>query len=186
MSCKKVHELLPEWTEGSLAPEQRARIEEHAAACAGCSTLLKEARDAEVRMRGVFLQAADSVTLAPQFERKLVRELSTGVQPPSREAEQTGWFSFLRLALGAAVGLMLLGLLIWRLEPQPEGSGPKGNVTAQKAARATVAYVLADYEFREEGELVWDTIMYRTNVLDLRLWAKAEAKGTTSERRKKL
>src|ERR1043166_3763908 len=91
-------------------------------------------------LTGVFSHVADSIIFAPGFERKLVRELSSGAQAPTREAEKIGWFSPLRLALGAAMGLILLGLLVWRLEQPPEGSRPRGNPTPQKAARATVAY----------------------------------------------
>jgi len=177
LRCREVREHLAEWVERSLAAQKRVRIEEHGAVCGECGRVLKEAREGEARMRGLFLTAADSMHVRPAFEGKLVRALRAGAGAAS-EAERIGWFGLWRFGFGVAVGVIFLGLLVWRLEEQPGGSqafATSEQATVQSPSRATVAYVLPDYSFREEGNLVWDSITYRTNVLDLTLWAQRKS-----------
>jgi anti-sigma factor RsiW len=174
MRCEEVDELLPEWAEGSLVDEERVDIEEHAITCSACGALLKEAKESESQMRGLFSQAAGSMSFRSSFKKKLVRELSEGTER-ALDVERIPWAGFWRLAAGVAVGIMLLASLVRRWErpsKNPRGLVARAPSAGHVASRATVMYVVPEYSFRQDGNLVWDTIVYRTNVLDLTLWAQ--------------
>ncbi len=44
MSCKELVELVTEYLEDALPPEERARFEEHLAICPGCVTYVEQIR----------------------------------------------------------------------------------------------------------------------------------------------
>ena len=44
LACKEVVELITDYLEGALLPEQRAQLEEHIAVCPGCSNYLEQVR----------------------------------------------------------------------------------------------------------------------------------------------
>ena len=44
MSCKELVEIITEYIEGTLPPQERQRFEEHLANCPGCQTYLEEMR----------------------------------------------------------------------------------------------------------------------------------------------
>jgi anti-sigma factor RsiW len=44
MTCRQVVELMTEYLDGALSPEDRARFEDHLAGCDGCRAYLAEMR----------------------------------------------------------------------------------------------------------------------------------------------
>ncbi|HEY2597043.1 MAG TPA: zf-HC2 domain-containing protein [Candidatus Dormibacteraeota bacterium] len=44
MTCRQVVELMTDYLDGALSPEDRARFEEHLAGCDGCTAYLAEMR----------------------------------------------------------------------------------------------------------------------------------------------
>jgi anti-sigma factor RsiW len=44
LSCKELVELVTDYLEGALAPEERARFEAHLPGCRGCRTYLRQMR----------------------------------------------------------------------------------------------------------------------------------------------
>jgi anti-sigma factor RsiW len=44
LACNEFVELVTEYLEGTLSPEERARFEEHMAQCDGCDTYLEQMR----------------------------------------------------------------------------------------------------------------------------------------------
>ena len=44
MSCQELVELVTDYLEGALEPDERARFEEHLAECAGCRAYLAQMR----------------------------------------------------------------------------------------------------------------------------------------------
>ena len=44
LACKEVVELVTEYLEGALLPEQRAQLEEHLADCPGCRNYMEQVR----------------------------------------------------------------------------------------------------------------------------------------------
>ena len=44
MTCQELVELVTDYLDGALSPEDAARFEEHLAACPGCATYLEQVR----------------------------------------------------------------------------------------------------------------------------------------------
>jgi len=51
LSCQEVVELITDYLEGALSPEERARVEQHLGLCEGCATYLDQMRHT-VRVAG--------------------------------------------------------------------------------------------------------------------------------------
>lgn len=51
LTCKELVEVITEYLEGGLAPEERLRFEEHLVVCNGCATYLDQMRRT-VRLTG--------------------------------------------------------------------------------------------------------------------------------------
>jgi anti-sigma factor RsiW len=64
MTCRELVELVTDYLEGALPPEDVARFESHVAACPGCASYLEQVRTtiAVTRASG---DVADSQAVAP-------------------------------------------------------------------------------------------------------------------------
>ena len=68
MSCKELVELVTEYLEGSLSPEDRARFEEHLAVCPGCVIYLDQ-----MRQTAALLGQIPEESVSAEAERDLLR-----------------------------------------------------------------------------------------------------------------
>ena len=55
LSCHEVVELVTDYLEGALAPDLRARVEEHLAGCDGCTRYLEQMRET-IRLTGMLTE----------------------------------------------------------------------------------------------------------------------------------
>ena len=67
MNCRQVVELMTDYIEGTLAPAERARFEDHIAGCDGCTAYLEQMRIT----RRIVGKLAD-VPMPPPVERDLL------------------------------------------------------------------------------------------------------------------
>jgi predicted anti-sigma-YlaC factor YlaD len=68
LSCREVVEILGDYLEGAMAPEDRARLEEHLAECDGCTSYLEQLRTT-IRLSGRLPEApVPPATMAPLLE----------------------------------------------------------------------------------------------------------------------
>jgi predicted anti-sigma-YlaC factor YlaD len=68
LSCREVVEILGDYLEGAMAPQDRVRLEEHLAACEGCTTYLEQLRTT-IRLSGRLPEeAVPPETMAPLLE----------------------------------------------------------------------------------------------------------------------
>jgi anti-sigma factor RsiW len=66
ISCQELVELVTEYFEGALAPDEHARFEEHAATCQGCKAYLAQMRET-IRQLG----RLDPIHVSPEAETEL-------------------------------------------------------------------------------------------------------------------
>jgi anti-sigma factor RsiW len=52
LSCHEVIELLSNYIDGALSPDERRRVDEHLALCDGCATYLEQMRET-IRITGM-------------------------------------------------------------------------------------------------------------------------------------
>jgi anti-sigma factor RsiW len=68
LSCREVVEILGDYLEGAMVPDDRARLEEHLADCDGCAAYLEQLR-VTIRLSGRLSKDAVSATaMAPLLE----------------------------------------------------------------------------------------------------------------------
>ena len=76
MNCRQVVELMTDYIEGTLAPAERARFEEHIAGCDGCTAYLDQMRITRRIVGGL----AD-VPMPQSVERELVEAFRNWRKP---------------------------------------------------------------------------------------------------------
>ena len=76
MNCRQVVELMTDYIEGTLAPAERARFEEHIAGCDGCTAYLDQMRIT----RRIVGRLAD-VPIPQSVERELVEAFRNWRKP---------------------------------------------------------------------------------------------------------
>ena len=68
LPCREVVELLGDYLEGAMAPDDRARLEQHLAGCEGCTAYLDQLR-ITIRLTGRLTEEAVSPkVMAPLLE----------------------------------------------------------------------------------------------------------------------
>jgi len=68
MTCQQFVELVTDYLEGSLSPEDRARFEAHLAVCDGCEIYLEQIEET-IRLTGKLSEEQ----LAPEAQEKLLK-----------------------------------------------------------------------------------------------------------------
>lgn len=68
LSCREVVEILGDYLEGAMTPEDRVRLEEHLADCDGCTAYLEQLR-VTIRLSGRLSEdVVSSEAMAPLLE----------------------------------------------------------------------------------------------------------------------
>ena len=68
LSCREVVEILGDYLEGAMTPEDRVRLEQHLADCDGCTAYLEQLR-VTIRLSGrLSEEAVPSEAMAPLLE----------------------------------------------------------------------------------------------------------------------
>jgi anti-sigma factor RsiW len=67
LSCREVVELVTNYLEGALPPDERERFEEHIARCSGCGVYVEQ-----IRTTIQVLGRVPAGTLSPEAERELL------------------------------------------------------------------------------------------------------------------
>ena len=65
LTCKEVVEIVTDYLEGALSPEDRARFDEHLAICDGCTYYVEQMRET-IRLSGM---VTEEQIPEPQLER---------------------------------------------------------------------------------------------------------------------
>ncbi len=84
IACRELVELVTDYLEGALSPEQHARFENHIAGCDGCTTYLEQMRET-IRLTGTL---REHQYLARRTSRAAARLPRLGVGLSSAPAAQ--------------------------------------------------------------------------------------------------
>ena len=76
LTCKEVVEIVTDYLEGALSPEDRARFDQHLATCDGCTSYVEQMRET-IRLSGM---VREEQIPEPQLERlrQAFRDWKTG------------------------------------------------------------------------------------------------------------
>jgi len=133
---------------GELGRRERARLETHLGACAGCAALLAAAEQAGRLLAALPLEPELPPGLQERLATAVEREIATQPSRPSRAAQQSrrsrqapAWYrrrGALGL-LGAAAALLLLVALVPRLHPVASPKRTSSGAASSAAGPATAA-----------------------------------------------
>lgn len=142
---------LSEYLDGQLAPNERAAVQRHLAACPACTAVLAELRAVAKRAAG--LAARDPATdLWPGIAERLAPRpaLARGAEP--REGRRRWSFSLPQLAAAALTLMAASGGAAWWLaehrpaEREPLAAAARGALVIPAAAAADYDRAVADLE----------------------------------------
>ena len=68
LSCREVVEILGDYLEGAMTPEERLRLEEHLAECEGCTAYLEQLRVTIGLSGRLSEEAVSAEAMAPLLE----------------------------------------------------------------------------------------------------------------------
>jgi anti-sigma factor RsiW len=76
LTCKEMVEIVTDYLEGALSPEDRARFDQHLTECDGCTSYLEQMRET-IRLSGMLTE--DQVPVAQRERlRQAFRDWKTG------------------------------------------------------------------------------------------------------------
>jgi anti-sigma factor RsiW len=159
MTCRDSELLLQNEHDGALAPEQRARWEEHLAACPACRR-----RRAELAQAINALRAEISAVPLPDVDtewralRAKLHPTTGGGRAPAQKRRQLAPLIWLSTPLAAAAAVAL-ALLVTRPAPQPQQTVAQ-SATRLAAPTTIAASEPAHAEFVEAGDANASTIVY--------------------------
>lgn len=76
LTCKEVVEIVTDYLEGALSPEDRARFDQHLAGCDGCTSYVEQMRET-IRLSGMLTEEQVPVAQRERL-RQAFRDWKTG------------------------------------------------------------------------------------------------------------
>ena len=168
MTCDILDDLLEEYVDGSLSPDERSAADKHLAGCVACAEASRRRRQIGGRLESALQRATESLQLEPRVERRILREWAansgtTAVREPS------GWFTVAMLWRWAAAGAIGVAV-VWvgasfLLQPiGPNAASPESrDVVIEVSYRAPAPFS------HKDGEYVQDRIDFDTVTVNTRL-----------------
>jgi anti-sigma factor RsiW len=169
MNCARFQELLFEYLDGELSPDEQALAAEHLVGCPECRSLMGREKAAGARVTKAFQDRTAGLRLASGFEQRVVEGLKA--EAPATAARMfDGLLAIVRrFALPAAAVVVATIFLARGYAPRDavhHVSVQTGSEKVPTTVPVQAMIVSAVYTFRLEGDRVMDRVEYRTNVVD--------------------
>jgi predicted anti-sigma-YlaC factor YlaD len=152
MTCRKVRKLIPLAAGGDLRPRPAAALRAHVAACPACRAELESFREAMAGIRSV--AKAEGVADWTESEWRSImaragaeaKRAGQAPVPKARPAFQPRWTA--ASALGALIGLAVLGVLFRGPSPRPAAMTAAGRalIAAGPAAQDKLTMTIVSPE----------------------------------------
>ena len=177
MTCDDFQQQLLEYLDGELATEVRDSMEQHAAGCEQCAHMLVEQRSVAAVLSETMRRTTDDLRLSRNVRQAV---LAQGLQPSLLEFFAAWWrqasrkwaFATLLAVLACFFAAERIGIFADRRAVSPEPELPPVVVSVR------VPQALACYVFQKQADgTVIDSLVFRTNVLQERVWVEHRAKS---------
>jgi predicted anti-sigma-YlaC factor YlaD len=159
MNCQTFIEFLPEYRDGMLETAELAAAREHLRECGNCRRALarEEARAKSLRLG--FQRETESLTLAPETRRTILRAAREQIAPQRVSAWEGFWIQLRRPAFGAlalaGIAIFLVcGELFFRQHAGTSASARKGEYVCV----IDVPLQTEVYAFRQQNNSVVDML----------------------------
>jgi anti-sigma factor RsiW len=158
MNCSDFQNQLHEYVERSLSADGQAAAKAHLAGCGACMQAVRQEQQVVQFLSAHLRQETKALALSPDIRNRILASLKAGSSP---QTIVSLWTRF-AWPLGIAASLLLAAMLL-----------PTKHFTDTGAASAVSiedSYRVPIHKFRQEGNLVLDTISYETVVVSETLW----------------
>jgi anti-sigma factor RsiW len=164
MNCTSFKDLLFEYLDGELSPDEQTLAAEHLTGCPECRNFLEHEKASGNKMSKVFEERTRELRLSPGFERRVLEKVEAAVAGRRLDGLLAIVRRFSLPVAAAAVAVVVAAVFLVRghtpsdavHQASVEGGGEKVQAT----------FISAVYTFRLEGDRVVDLVEYRTNVVD--------------------
>ena len=161
MNCARFQDLLFEYLDGELSPDEQALAAEHLVGCAECRSFLER----ENRVAKAFQERTIGLKLSAGFERRVLEAVEA---PAAAVGTFEGFLAFARrfawIATMGAAAVVLAAVVLFQGHWQRDAGRPVSVEGGVERVQAT--FVSGVYTFRQEGDRVVDLLEYRTNHVD--------------------
>ena len=187
MNCRRFQNRLYEYVEGTLSPGMRAAADQHLARCSTCRQAVRQEQQLAQSLSERLRQDTEALALRPDVRERILAVLEHKSAPPMDGESVVGsWNRFAwPLAIAASLLLVVAFLRITRF--------PGAELHETEIARSDVreipvsiqvSYCVPTYKFRQEGNLVVDTLTCETMVANETLWTGGQEPVQRTQGRK--
>ncbi len=167
MNCRHFQDHLYEYVEGSLPALAQAGAGKHLAECLACRQAVQQEQQLVQFFSDRLQQASETLALRPQIRQRILANLDRNPNgPANNEFMLLSWIRFARpLAVAASVLLIVALLLVSRFSrKQPQQVFSSDRHAVPTTVSIQLSYCVPTYVFRQEGNLVVDTLACETVV----------------------
>jgi anti-sigma factor RsiW len=171
MNCWRFQNRLHEYVDGTLSARTQTAADRHLARCTACRDAVSQEQHFAVNLPERLRQGTASLALHPQIRQRIVTALESDSAADAESVVRL-WNRFAR-PLGVAVSLLLIAscvLVNFFSGAKVHKTTPSVGREIRSAVSIEVSYRVPKYKFRQEGDLVVDTLSYETIVASGTLW----------------
>jgi hypothetical protein len=168
MNCRDLQDKVYEYVDGSLPDREQAEAKQHLETCDFCRHTVRELQSTEQSLSNCFRRSAESVTLSPNAQKRIMSAVEEKLNSPS---PFLAGFRRPLAWLGSGVALLLLSaVLITEFPFGPRVSHPE---TARSlggdsvvAISIRISYCDPIYTFSTDGSSVVDSLDCQLRVVE--------------------
>jgi anti-sigma factor RsiW len=169
MNCEQFQDKLFEYVDGTLSASELDAAQKHLSGCSACRKPVQEEQRRAQALTGRLQQSGQSLTLRPEIVRNILAA-ARAARPAATESFTDLWMRWLRRAAIPAAFLVIVACMLIRTEIQApvaiHVSTPTTINHQQPAVSIEMSYRLPRHEFHQEGNLVLDTLVEETVVVN--------------------
>lgn len=180
MNCRRFQNQVFEYADRTLSTRERATAERHLARCGACQQVLHREQQLGQALSARLRHDAESLALRPDLWRQVQRAVEAGSNSPPPWASIVGFWRLFAWPFATVVSLQLIaGILVFHpfsgAHVREKASARSNGPDYQSPVSVQASYHIAVRKFREQGNVVIDTIAFQTVVADETLWNASRA-----------
>lgn len=174
MNCDRLQEVLYDYLDATLLPDEKASVEKHLLGCSACRQELQREVQLAQTLSNRLGQTAEKIALDANAQRRMVKAVQQRIASPSDQFSFSFWP---RLAVPVAASGLVLIAAIWighrffsgKHLPSNE---PVSLTSSSREVPVHDSYAVPTYTFQREGGLVIDALTDDTRFMDGALLVK--------------
>jgi anti-sigma factor RsiW len=190
MNCRRLQYLLDEYVDGTLSARVKAVADKHLTTCNACRQAVRQEQQVAQSLSVLFREHTESMTLRLEVQHRVLTALECEPAPFTegrfivRLWCRFGWPLATAASLLIAT-LLLIAFFFGRRNPSAEIVQPRAD-DSHSPVVVQVRYGVPTYTFRKEGDLVIDTLAFKTSAVAVTLWVDQDRKPVRRNQERKM